>query len=176
MPGIKAAFAFTGAGFVISGFIGSHLAEIYYPPDKIASLPPEPGNQIFGYMGCPESKIEAIKKRERLLFFTDGLEVPQRYALARTSLWDRLCGKDRPVVLQLEIAQNDEINPSEYWRDSALTHPISIVPHHVSFYPALSPQTQRRHNLQVRVHHVVTCRVLQQGGALCRAFNAWRKK
>jgi hypothetical protein len=141
-----------------------------YPPIKPRDLPPLEGYKIVGYMGCSESKIVAVQKKEKNLFFCTSYETPQSYALSRTSFWARFNG-DNPVVLQIEIPIEKNIDDKELWRDPNLNRAVpSVVPIHISLYPAIPPEIQKRRELVLRVHHFVTIENKVVGGAICRAF------
>jgi hypothetical protein len=156
--------------FSTANYLFAKHCEVNFLPQKIPELVPMPGYKIYGYMGCPASKVEAIRKRERLLFFSHTLEVPQRFALSRTSWWSRFVRGDSPVVLQIEIREDAEIRNEDLWRDSLLSRShISPVQQYIHFSPAIEPVVQNRCDLQVRVHHVVTCALQKEGGSICRA-------
>jgi hypothetical protein len=135
-----------------------------FPPDPVPELPPRPGYLIHGYMGCPRSSVEAIRRQERLLFFSKTVDVPQQYALGRTAF------RGQPVVLQIET--RGAIRDDELWHDR---EPTSVRPIQMtlplSLHPAIPPEVQKKYDLQVRVHHVVNCSLRQQGGGLCRGVN-----
>ncbi len=152
-------------------------AKTHYPPQTPEELPPTPGYKVFGFMGCQQSRVQAVSELSRNLFFANDIEVPQLYALRRTSMFSRMTGADHPVVLQIEIEKNSHIEPSELWRDTSLTRPITPqLSSFVSYWPAIPPEVQKRCGLKVRVHHVVSCSVQQQGGYLCRAIHdIWEK-
>ena len=171
---------FAGVGSVFLGHRFSNWAETTYPPQSPPELPPQPGYKVFGYMGCPASQVEAISRLGKNLFFAaNDFKVPQRYALSRTSLWDRCNKMDRPVVLQIEIREDSAIEDSDLWRDPQLTRSDISSPYgssFVSYWPAIPPEVQQRCGLQVRIHHVVTPFVDQRGGATIRAiYDLWQK-
>ncbi len=158
----------------------SNWSEKHFPANKPAALPPSPGYKTIGYMGCSASKVEAVRKRQRLLFFADTIDTPQKYALSRTSWRSRLKGTDEPVVLQLEIREETHIGEKDLWRDPQLSksaiYPNPHQPQFVSFWAAIPPDVQERCDLQVRVHHVVTCALQQSRGGCCRAAEGlWQK-
>lgn len=158
-------------GVATSYLVGSYFCKKYFPPNQtLPSLPPEPGYKVYGYMGCPKSKVEAIGKRERLLFFTNEIYVAQKYALSRTSIFSRLRGLDDPVVLQLEIPENADIRREDLWNDPILKSPPTPALVHIAFHPAIPPEIQTKCDLKVRIHHIITCENQKIGGANCRAF------
>ena len=148
-------------------------SEQNFPAKKAPVLAAQPGYKIFGYMGCPSDKVEAIRKKQRFLFFADTVDIPQTYALSRTSWWSQLRGENQPVVVQLEIREDADINEEDMWNDPKLSQQtVSILPQFISCWPAIPPNIQEKCDLQVRVHHVVTCNVQQLGGGKCRAIQA----
>ncbi len=143
----------------------SEEAEKRFPPKKPEDLAPLKGYKIFGYMGCPISSVPKIQERSRNLFFDTSIGVPQKYALSRSYF------EDLPVVLQIEIPQDCEITQKELWRDPLLKESCAtLVPRTISLWPAIPPALQKKVDLQVRIHHVVTPEVLQENGGLKRAF------
>lgn len=173
----------TGLGI---GWAGNKWCKKNYPSQKPAPLPPMPGYKIWGYMGCPESRIKEIEQKHRNLFFVrNDISAPQGFALSRTYMPDRpfwVWVKDRPVVLQIEIKEDENISNEELWTDPSLISPQPCSVRTIcggggiSLYPALTPETQNKTGLIVRVHHIVTCDLQQQGGHLCRAGKALCKK
>ncbi len=147
-------------------------AEKEFPPGEIPELPPQPGYKVFGHMGCPEGSVEAIQEKARNLFFSKhGVAIPQFYALSRTSWLSRIIGKDRPVVVQIEILKDQEIKDADLWEDRQLKNPPPpMVTTPISYWPAIPPEIQKKAGLEVRVHHVVTSSVYQRGGHWQRAF------
>ena len=143
-----------------------------FPAHELPSLEPRPGYKIAGYMGCPLSSKKAIEKMERRLFFAEDPSAAQRYAIWRTPF----IGEDVPVVLQIEIREDDEITREDLWRDPHLNASmLSPVPVQVDYWPAIPPEVQKRVDLHVRVHHVVTCELRQADGGLCRGAKSYRK-
>jgi hypothetical protein len=144
------------------------VSEIY-PPKEPKDLPALPGYKVIGYMGTSFSKIEAIRKLERNLFFCETYNTPQEYALSRTSFIQRIRG-DRPIVLQIEIPVDKELLQKDLWRDPNAHKSIpSVVPLQVSLYPAIPPALQKELGLKVREHHIVTCENRIKWGGICRA-------
>ncbi len=140
-----------------------------FPPKHLDPLPPQPGYKVFGYMGCPLQKISDIQKRERNLFFSSTINAPQKFALKRSG------SRDTPAVLQIEIKDDASINPQDLWRDPQLNKLSYIPPMEVSYWPAIPPEIQMKTNLHLRVHHLVTCEVLQETGHWCRCIKKLSK-
>lgn len=155
----------------------SYWIKKHFPPEEMPHSQPTPGNKILGYMGCPQSKIEDVCKRKRLLFYAPQPDIAQNYALCKTSWISRITGKDRPVVLQLEIEKEHNIQENELWRDPNLSKQfVSPIPIPISMWPALPPKTQEKYDIKVRVHHVVNCKMQQKGGFTCRALHTLSQK
>lgn len=153
-----------------------HFLKNEFPPSQLPSPLPLPGYKIFGYMGCPLSKVEAINRLQRNLFFSDDIIAPQSFALRRTSYIERLKGTDKPVVVQIEIREDTFIKPEDLEKDPSLKS-LSYVPRNsIHLWPWISPATQKRCDLQVRVHHEVTADVIQNGGHWYRGINYLFKK
>jgi hypothetical protein len=161
---------FAALPFLAGGafYLELKVSEIY-PPKEPKNLPPLPGHKVIGYMGTSYSKIEAIRRMERNLFFCETYPTPQQYALSRTSFLQRVKG-DRPTVLQIEIPIEKELIQEKLWRDPYLSKSMpSLVPVEVSLYPAIPPSLQKELELKVREHHTVSCENKIRMGGLCRA-------
>ncbi len=164
-------------GVAVASWMVSHEVNAWckrkFPPEAISPLPPEERYYVVGHMGCSDAVIDAIRQRKRLLFFASGdlsLEVAQRYAVCRTPFWDRLRERQKPVVLQLEARKDFPVRDEELWRDPNLQriHPTTSL--YLSFWPAITPESQKRSDLRVRVHHYVTTENRINGAAFYRAL------
>ena len=175
MIGQRAVFSGSVALFSYGVFILDDTLKYKFPAPALPLNPPLPGYRVFGYMGCPLSKVEAINTLQRDLFFSDDMIAPQSFALSRTSMIDRLKGADKPVVVQIEISESKSIKPEDLGRDASLKT-LSYVPRtSVHLWPWIPPDVQKRCDLRVRVNHVVTLDVLQDGGHWYRAFKSCLK-
>jgi hypothetical protein len=171
MNRILTIFSFSYLGYRVDNSLKER-----FPPSLPPLKPAEPGFKVFGYMGCPLSKVEAINARARDLFFSDDIKAPQSFALRRTSFMDWFKGVDQPVVVQIEITKSEFIKPEDLGKDQSIQYTSYVPRNTVHLWPWIPPNVQQRCDLRVRVNHVVTPDVLQNGGHWYRAFKCLFEK
>ncbi|MCF7852101.1 MAG: hypothetical protein K9M07_02540 [Simkaniaceae bacterium] len=168
----RVAIRFAEGAMTLYGYhLASSWAEAHFPPHPIPPLPPMEGHLVYGYMGCPKSKVREVQKCDRHLFFAADPITPQIYALSRTNILDWILGRDEPVVLQIEIPEGKSIKDMELWRDPRLS--LSCAPPSdtfVSYHPAIPSDIQKKNDVKFRVHHIVGSKNRVEGGGIYRCI------